>query len=99
MSEADRAEADRAAASVFTDAERAYLATQKVARIGTASTSGRPDVAAVRFRLDGELRRHGRLEEFFVERPGELHPPLRGGEVEGVGHHEGGACWVGDVCW
>ena len=40
--------------SAFTDAERAYLATQKVARLGTASVAGRPDVAAVRFQLVGD---------------------------------------------
>ncbi len=45
----------RVADSVFTDAERAYLATQKVARIGTSSPTGRPDVAAVRFRLVGDV--------------------------------------------
>ena len=41
--------------SVFTDAERAYLETQKVARLGTASLDGRPDVAAVRFQLVGDV--------------------------------------------
>jgi pyridoxamine 5'-phosphate oxidase family protein len=41
--------------SVFTDAERAYIETQKVARIGTSSPTGRPDVAAVRFRLVGDV--------------------------------------------
>lgn len=41
--------------SVFTDAERAYLASQKVARLGTASLDGRPDVAAVRFQLVGDV--------------------------------------------
>jgi pyridoxamine 5'-phosphate oxidase family protein len=41
--------------SVFTEAERAYLASQRVARIGTASVDGRPDVAAVRFQLVGDV--------------------------------------------
>ena len=45
----------RVADSVFTDAERAYIETQKVARIGTSSPTGRPDVAAVRFRLVGDV--------------------------------------------
>ncbi len=40
--------------SVFTDAERAYLTSQRVARIGTASPTGRPDVAAVRYQLNGD---------------------------------------------
>jgi pyridoxamine 5'-phosphate oxidase family protein len=40
--------------SAFTDAERTYLTSQRVARIGTASPSGRPDVAAVRFQLHGD---------------------------------------------
>lgn len=48
-------DADADAPSVFTDAERAYLLSQKVARLGTASVTGRPDVAAVRFRLVGDV--------------------------------------------
>jgi pyridoxamine 5'-phosphate oxidase family protein len=40
--------------SVFTDAEREYLASQRIAHIGTASSTGRPDVAAVRFVLTGD---------------------------------------------
>ena len=40
--------------SAFTDAERSYLVSQRVARIGTASPAGRPDVAAVRFQLNGD---------------------------------------------
>lgn len=40
--------------SVFTAAEREYLASQKLARIGTASPTGAPDVSAVRFRLVGD---------------------------------------------
>jgi pyridoxamine 5'-phosphate oxidase family protein len=40
--------------SVFTDAEREYLLTQRLARIGTASPTGTPDVSAVRFQLIGD---------------------------------------------
>jgi len=40
--------------SVFTDAEVAYLVSQRMARLATASPSGQPDVAAVTFRLDGQ---------------------------------------------
>ena len=45
---------DQGPPSVFTDAERAYLTSQRVARIGTASPTGRPDVAAVRYQLNGD---------------------------------------------
>ena len=40
--------------SVYTEAERAYIASQRVARIATASLTGAPDVAAVRFQLVGD---------------------------------------------
>ena len=40
--------------SVFTDEERAYLGTQRLARLATASSDGQPDVAAVGFGLDGD---------------------------------------------
>jgi pyridoxamine 5'-phosphate oxidase family protein len=40
--------------SAFTDAEIAYLRSQRLARIATASLSGAPDVAAVGFGLDGD---------------------------------------------
>jgi pyridoxamine 5'-phosphate oxidase family protein len=40
--------------SAYTEAERAYIASQRVARIATASTTGAPDVAAVRFQLVGD---------------------------------------------
>jgi pyridoxamine 5'-phosphate oxidase family protein len=40
--------------TVFTDAEVSYLATQRMARLATASPTGQPDVAAVTFRLDGD---------------------------------------------
>lgn len=40
--------------TVFTAAETAYLTSQPLARIATASGSGLPDVAAVGFHLDGD---------------------------------------------
>lgn len=40
--------------SVYTEAERAYIASRRVAHIATASTTGAPDVAAVRFQLVGD---------------------------------------------
>jgi pyridoxamine 5'-phosphate oxidase family protein len=39
---------------VFTDAEVAFLASQRIARIATASASGQPDVSAVGFSLEGD---------------------------------------------
>ncbi len=45
----------RPAASAFTPAERAYIESQRIARIATASLTGRPDVAAVRFQLRGDV--------------------------------------------
>jgi pyridoxamine 5'-phosphate oxidase family protein len=41
--------------SVFTDLELDYLASQRLARIATASASGQPDVAVVGFGLDGDV--------------------------------------------
>jgi pyridoxamine 5'-phosphate oxidase family protein len=38
----------------FTDAERAYLADQRLGRVATASATGEPDVAPVTFRLTAE---------------------------------------------
>ena len=46
---------ERPAAGAFTPAERAYIESQRIARIATASPTGRPDVAAVRFQLRGEV--------------------------------------------
>ena len=40
--------------TVFTDAEVAYLRSQRMARLATASPTGQPDVAAVTFSLDGD---------------------------------------------
>jgi pyridoxamine 5'-phosphate oxidase family protein len=37
----------------FTEAERSFIASQLLARIGTASAKGRPDVAVVTFDFDG----------------------------------------------
>ncbi len=39
--------------TVFTDAERAYLSGQRLARLATASEDGQPDVSAVGFSVDG----------------------------------------------
>ncbi|TMI19060.1 PPOX class F420-dependent oxidoreductase [Candidatus Bathyarchaeota archaeon] len=39
---------------MFSEKEIAYLKSQPLARIGTSSKSGRPDVAAVSFDTDGE---------------------------------------------
>ncbi len=39
---------------MFSEKELAYLKSQPLARIGTSSKSGRPDVAAVSFDTDGE---------------------------------------------
>jgi pyridoxamine 5'-phosphate oxidase family protein len=39
---------------VFTDGEVAYLQSQRLARLATASASGQPDVSAVGFGLDGD---------------------------------------------
>jgi pyridoxamine 5'-phosphate oxidase family protein len=38
----------------LTDSERAYIQSQRLARIATVSPSGEVDVAAVVFRLDGD---------------------------------------------
>jgi pyridoxamine 5'-phosphate oxidase family protein len=40
--------------ATFTDAERDYLAHQRLARLATASPEGTPDVSAVGFGLDGD---------------------------------------------
>jgi pyridoxamine 5'-phosphate oxidase family protein len=40
--------------AAFTDAERDYLAGQRLARLATASPEGTPDVSAVGFGLDGD---------------------------------------------
>jgi len=38
----------------FTHAELQYIRSQRLARIGTASAKGKPDVAAVAFDFDGQ---------------------------------------------
>jgi pyridoxamine 5'-phosphate oxidase family protein len=48
--------------SVFTDGELEYLASQRLARIATASASGQPDVAVVGFGLDGDAIVSGGLD-------------------------------------
>jgi pyridoxamine 5'-phosphate oxidase family protein len=40
--------------AVFTEAELDYLATQRLARLATASSVGEPDVSAVGFGVDGD---------------------------------------------
>jgi pyridoxamine 5'-phosphate oxidase family protein len=40
--------------SVFTEHEAAYLRSQRMARLATASPTGAPDVAAVTFGVDGD---------------------------------------------
>ena len=44
----------RVVRTLFTKEEVAYLRSQPLGQIGTASKSGRPDVAAVSFDTDGE---------------------------------------------
>ena len=39
---------------VFTDAELEYFATQRLARLATASRAGEPDVSAVGFGVEGD---------------------------------------------
>jgi pyridoxamine 5'-phosphate oxidase family protein len=39
---------------VFTDLEIAYLRSQRLSRLATASAAGQPDVSAVGFDLDGD---------------------------------------------
>ena len=39
---------------VFTELEVAYLGSQRLARLATASAAGQPDVSAVGFGLDGD---------------------------------------------
>jgi pyridoxamine 5'-phosphate oxidase family protein len=40
----------------FTEAERAYLATQRLGRVATASAAGEPDVAPVTFKITADAR-------------------------------------------
>ncbi len=49
----------------FTDAERAYLTAQHLARVATTSSKGVPDVAPVTFRLTAD----GRIEIDGLDNP------------------------------
>jgi pyridoxamine 5'-phosphate oxidase family protein len=48
--------------AVFTDAERDYLAAQRLARLATASPDGTPDVSAVGYSLEGDSIVSGGLD-------------------------------------
>ena len=48
--------------TVFTDAERAFLDGQRIARLATAGLDGTPDVSAVGFQLDGDAIVSGGLD-------------------------------------
>jgi pyridoxamine 5'-phosphate oxidase family protein len=48
--------------SVFTDAERDFLGSQKLARLATASADGLPDVSAVTYALEGDTIVSGGLD-------------------------------------
>jgi pyridoxamine 5'-phosphate oxidase family protein len=48
--------------AVFTEAERAYLSSQRLARLATASEDGQPDVSAVGFSVDGDTVLSGGLD-------------------------------------
>jgi pyridoxamine 5'-phosphate oxidase family protein len=58
--------------TVFTDAERSYLAGQPLARLATASAEGMPDVSAVGFSLDGDFIVSGGLDLTKTIRYGHL---------------------------
>jgi pyridoxamine 5'-phosphate oxidase family protein len=47
---------------VFTEAERAFLRGQRLARLATASASGQPDVSAVGFEVDADTITSGGLD-------------------------------------
>jgi pyridoxamine 5'-phosphate oxidase family protein len=48
--------------AVFTDAELEYLASQRLARLATASKTGQPDVSVVGFSADGDTIVSGGLD-------------------------------------
>jgi pyridoxamine 5'-phosphate oxidase family protein len=48
--------------AVFTDAERAFLDGQRIARLATAAFDGTPDVSAVGFQLQGDVIMSGGLD-------------------------------------
>ena len=58
--------------AVFTDTEVAYLHSQRMARLATASPSGQPDVAAVTFSLDGDTLVSGGFDITKTVRYGNL---------------------------
>jgi pyridoxamine 5'-phosphate oxidase family protein len=48
--------------AVFTDAERAFLSGQRIARLATADVDGTPDVSAVGFRVEADVIVSGGLD-------------------------------------
>lgn len=58
--------------SVFTEAELAYLQTQRLARLATSSRTGQPDVSAVGFALDGDTIVSGGFDISQTVRHGHL---------------------------
>jgi pyridoxamine 5'-phosphate oxidase family protein len=48
--------------SIFTELELEYLASQRLARLATASLNGQPDVAVVGFGLEGDAIVSGGLD-------------------------------------
>jgi pyridoxamine 5'-phosphate oxidase family protein len=48
--------------AVFTDAELKFLASQRLARLATASKTGQPDVSAVGFSVDGDSMVSGGID-------------------------------------
>ncbi len=61
----------------FSQAEIAYIHSQPLARIGTASPSSRPDVAAVGFDFDGEyFYISGRHNEITLKYKNSLENPV-----------------------
>jgi len=57
---------------VFTDLELAYLGTQRLSRLATASASGQPDVSAVGFGVEGDAIVSGGLDLTKTVRFGHL---------------------------
>ena len=60
--------------AVFTDAERAFLNRQRIARLATADVvDGTPDVSAVGFQVDGDVLVSGGLDLTKTVRYRHLH--------------------------
>ncbi len=57
---------------VFTELEVAYLRSQRLARLATASANGQPDVSAVGFGLDGDAIVSGGIDLTKTVRFGHL---------------------------